>query len=156
MNQKRPNVLLLAKLRQLHSYFAMFAAPSIIFFCLTGALQLFSFHEAHGTYRPPAVLEALGRLHKDQDLAVLHGARPSHNGPSAAGHADSRPDKTARWTIWQILLKVIFAFAAIAAMVSAGLGIWVGLSFGPRRKLLIYMLVAGTAVPALLAIAGAV
>lgn len=165
MNQKRPDVLLLAKVRQLHSYFAMFAAPSILFFCLTGVLQLFSFHEAHGNYQPPAVLEALGSLHKDQALAVHHhgGQAPERAGKAAdlagpqdhavAGHANRRPDKTEHWTIWQILLKLVFAAAAISAMVSAGLGIWVGLSFGLKRKLLAWVLAAGIAVPTLLAIA---
>lgn len=177
MNQKRPNVLLLAKFRQLHSYFAMFAAPSILFFCLTGILQLFSFHEAHGNYNPPAVLQTLASLHKDQALSGHHGPDPSgparkaadqppHDGPPSAdmprqgpagakgdepGHdAPGGFDKTAHWTTSQILLKLVFGFASAAAIVSTCLGLWVGLSFGPRRNVLACILAAGVVVPVLI------
>jgi len=179
MSQKRPNVLLLAKVRQLHSYFAMFAAPSIIFFCATGVLQLFSFHEAHGAYRPPAIIQALGSLHKNQTLAVRHAgegrgrddearpaARPegaSGGGAARPGDADDtppakadrgseRPDKTAHWTPAQVALKAVFTIASLAALVSTGLGIWVGLSIGPRRKWLAWLLAAGVAVPVIIAV----
>jgi len=157
MAEKRPNVLLLAKLRQLHSYFAMFAAPSILFFCLTGALQLFSFHEAHGAYHPPAFLEAAGSLHKNQNFNVRHAAPTAPKDADAkpkggAGHAAERPDKTAHWTLGQILLKTIFAAASLAAIVSTSLGIWVGLSIGPRRTVLAWALAAGVAVPVLIAV----
>jgi len=154
MVQKRPNVLLLAKFRQLHSYFAMFAAPSILFFCLTGILQLFSFHEAHGAYQPPAFLQAAGSLHKNQNFNVRRPA-PDMAKPADARAKDGtagRPDKTAHWTPGQILLKTIFALASVAAMVSTGLGMWVGLSFGPRRRLLAWLLTAGVAVPIVIAL----
>jgi len=63
--------MITVRLRQWHSYIGLFIAPSVIFFSLTGALQLFSLHEAHGTYQPPAILEKLASVHKDQ---VLHRA----------------------------------------------------------------------------------
>ena len=47
------------QVRQLHMLLGMFIAPSVLYFALTGAVQLFSLHEAHGTYRPPALIEAL-------------------------------------------------------------------------------------------------
>ncbi len=178
MNDKRPPVLLMAKIRQFHSYFALVAAPTIVFFCVTGLLQLFSFHEDHGSYHPPALFEALGSLHKDQDLGGHHEQHPGPPGdPSeAAGHSDAPNagamskdlppaapgpshgpggfDKTAHWTGAQIVLKAIFALASLSAIVSTVLGAWVGVTFGARRKLLIGLLAAGFVLPTLIVIAG--
>ncbi len=46
----------LKQIRQLHLYLGTFFAPSIIFFALTGAIQLFGLHEGHPgeAYQPPA------------------------------------------------------------------------------------------------------
>lgn len=55
--------------RKLHTYVGMFIAPSVIFFALSGALQLFHLHEARGSYHPPPLIEMLGSLHKDQVLS---------------------------------------------------------------------------------------
>lgn len=59
-------------LRRMHALLAIIAAPTILFFAFTGAFQLFGLHEAHGSYRPPALLADLARLHKEQVLT--HGA----------------------------------------------------------------------------------
>src|ERR1700722_17285147 len=83
---------LMLTLRQWHTYIGAFIAPSVLFFAFTGALQLFSLHEAHGAYTPPAAVEALGRIHKDQTWEApapagsMHAAdardRDHHAGPS--------------------------------------------------------------------------
>ena len=39
-------------IRRWHTYLGLFIAPSVLFFSLTGAVQLFSLHEAHGDYTP--------------------------------------------------------------------------------------------------------
>jgi uncharacterized iron-regulated membrane protein len=44
----------MTSVRRWHSYIGLFIAPSVLFFSLTGAVQLFSLHEAHGKYQPPA------------------------------------------------------------------------------------------------------
>ena len=83
----------LALIRNIHGYVGLFIAPSVVFFAVTGALQLFSLHEAHGDYHPPAIIEKLGNLHKDQRFALKeHKARPpaaaaaAAMGPPAADH----------------------------------------------------------------------
>jgi hypothetical protein len=53
-------------IRKWHGYIGMLIAPSVMFFALTGAVQLFGLHEAHGSYHPPALLESLSAVHKDQ------------------------------------------------------------------------------------------
>ena len=78
----------LALIRNIHGYLGLFIAPSVVFFAVTGALQLFSLHEAHGDYHPPAIIEKLGTLHKDQRFALKeHKARP----PAAAATAAAAP-----------------------------------------------------------------
>jgi hypothetical protein len=88
--------LRLATLRQWHSYLGVFIAPSVLFFALTGALQLFSLHEAHGDYHPPALIEALGKVHKDQvfEAGKKHApkAAPKAEPKAAAAEPDADHD----------------------------------------------------------------
>ena len=65
-----------------HHYIGFLIAPSVMFFALTGSLQLFSLHEAHGDYHPPALIEALGNVHKDQVFRI----RPPRGGAAPAHH----------------------------------------------------------------------
>lgn len=88
--RRRPGAnpaLRMALIRNIHSWVGLFIAPSVLFFAITGALQLFKFHEAHGDYHPAAVVEKLGRLHKDQEFAL----RPPRPAPKAAART-SGPD----------------------------------------------------------------
>ena len=83
--------------RQLHLYLGTFFAPSIVFFALTGAVQLFGLHEGHRgeAYEPPAWIAKLGSLHKNQTLAEKHGPPPGASdrqmGPADFGGEASRP-----------------------------------------------------------------
>ena len=56
-------------IRTWHTYLGILIAPSVLFFALTGALQLFSLHEVHGSYTPLPVIEKLSKVHKDQAFA---------------------------------------------------------------------------------------
>lgn len=84
--------------RRLHQYIGLFIAPSILFFAFTGALQLFSLHEAHGAYRPPVLIEKLGSLHKDQRFSAKGKRQPAPAGAAKAAapeehdHADADHD----------------------------------------------------------------
>lgn len=71
-------------IRKWHGYMGMFIAPSVLFFSLTGALQLFSLHEAHGGNHPPALLEELGNLHKDQVFEQKQADPNDHTEHAAA------------------------------------------------------------------------
>src|SRR5579862_8066073 len=61
--------------RQWHLYLGTFFAPSIIFFALTGALQLFGLHEGHPgeAYQPPEWVQKLSSIHKDQTVSERRG-----------------------------------------------------------------------------------
>ena len=90
------------QLRTLHTYVGMFIAPSVLFFACTGIIQIFSLHEAHGGYTPPAIVVKLSSVHKDQVFRVPHkgggggaSAGKSHKPKSAEapkpGADDSKP-----------------------------------------------------------------
>ena len=64
-------------IRQIHAYLSVFVAPIILFFAATGILQLYSLHEPHAGYQPPALIEKLGRVHKDQTYSLGRKHRPS-------------------------------------------------------------------------------
>jgi hypothetical protein len=137
----------LAAIRRFHSWFGVFIAPSILFFALTGSLQLFTLHEAHGDYHPPAVIEKLGMLHKDQ-VFVLKPKRapaaaqaPKPAAPAAEAHHDEGP-KTST-----LALKWFFLFVAASLVVSTCLGLWMALSYSADKRVLWLVFLAGAAIP---------
>ena len=48
--------------RKLHDYGALLTAPTLVFFAMTGLLQVLGLNEARGGSPPSAVIAALGRL----------------------------------------------------------------------------------------------
>ena len=76
----------MANIRKWHAYLGLFIAPSVLFFALTGAVQLFGLHESHGDYRPPSLLEKLSTVHKDQKFAL----GDHHPPPGAEGGLPKR------------------------------------------------------------------
>lgn len=140
-------------------YVGLLTAPSLIFFCLTGAVQLFSLHEAHGSYHPYALVEKLSSVHKDQvwephedhdhdhehDHAADQGGHGDH-----ADHDDHDDDDSAA----TVALKVFFLLISLGLTVSAALGLWIALTQSRERKLCWILLASGTAFPILLLILG--
>jgi hypothetical protein len=144
--------LQLAAIRRFHLYIGVFIAPSILFFAFTGTLQLFSLHEAHGAYEPPALIAALGKLHKDQVFAVEKpGAdapdkRDDREHPAHEVHHDDQPK------VITYVLKWFFAFVALGLITSTCLGLWMALVTSRDRTLSWLLLLAGAVIPILLVI----
>jgi hypothetical protein len=133
-------------LRTWHSYLGIFIAPSVIFFALTGALQLFSLHEAHGSYHPPAVLEQVGSLHKDLVFSHDHHNDGPPPGAGEGGeHHEDAPPRAAT-----LVLKSFLLFVSLGLAASTGMGLWIGLSHHRRKRVAWGLLAAGVAIPALL------
>ena len=67
-------------LRKIHLYVSVFFAPLLLFYGLTGAIQVLHLHEARGgTYTPPAVVEEVA----DQlDLLLCMSVNPGWGGQS--------------------------------------------------------------------------
>jgi hypothetical protein len=138
--------------RQLHTYIGLFIAPSIIFFALTGSLQLFNLHEAHGAYHPPPILERLSRVHKDQVFTLGHHDDGDAGAPSAADthavpahhHYDKSPNLST------VLLKWYFLAVALGLVFSTCLGLWLGLTHVRHKRVGWIILLAGAAIPLVL------
>jgi hypothetical protein len=140
------------QLRLWHTYLGFFIAPSVIFFALTGSLQLFSLHEAHGDYQPPALIEKLSSVHKDQVFAA-HKPDEHDQAPAAAGSPPpARPHHGGGGgrhgpTLATVALKWFFLVVALGLATSTGLGLWIGLSSPRRRRIPLLLLAAGTVIP---------
>jgi hypothetical protein len=144
------------QIRSWHTYLGVFIAPSVLFFAVTGALQIFSLHESHGSYSPPALLEKLSSLHKDQVLEKKHHDEDRAASPEAAGAASDHPaeeneheDEPALHTL---LLKWYFLSVATALSISTLLGLWMGLTHVRRRRTAWWLLALGAIIPAALAL----
>jgi hypothetical protein len=151
------------RLRQWHAYLGLCIAPSVLFFAVTGALQIFNLHEAHGHYRPAVLLEKLSAVHKDQVFEQPHAhdqpapqAQPgdAEKAPGAAAdHAgdDDDDDKLGAPTL---ALKWFFLFVSVGLALSTSIGIWMGITQIRKKTLAMVLLAAGMLVPiALLALA---
>jgi hypothetical protein len=147
---------LMRTVRQWHTYIGAFVAPSVLFFAFTGSLQLFSLHEAHGAYAPPALFEALGRMHKDQVLSVK--PKPTAKGVQAEDghdrdqggdpHTAKGPPAPKPWPV--MALKWLFLTVAVGLMTSTLLGLWMALTFSRRKGAVLGLFAAGLALPLLL------
>jgi hypothetical protein len=172
--------LRLAGIRQFHAYLGAFIAPSILFFALTGSLQLFNLHEAHGTYRPPVLIEKLSAVHKDQRFTAkpmaddIPAPKAAHQGGGEQADADSDDDRTAQTPGVQtpggqapagkapgakpakgapgrsLVLKWLFLAVAMSLIVSTCLGIWMAVTYSRRKGVVWALLILGAALPILI------
>jgi hypothetical protein len=136
--------LRLAAVRRIHLFIGVFIAPSVLFFAVTGSLQLFSLHEAHGSYEPPALIAALAKVHKDQVFAVekKETAGPDKgNAPRRRDRGEGGPKATT------LTLKVFFLAVAGGLIVSTCLGLWMALAASRERAVAWLLLLAGAAIP---------
>lgn len=143
-------------LRRWHTYIGLLCAPSLIFMCLTGGVQLFSLHEAHDGYHPYAWVEKLSSVHKDQILEHHHEHKHEDEpAPSAAKPAAEPPDADQdhdhdeSTSVGTLALKVFFLLVSLGLTASASLGIWIALTQGRQRKLCWVLLGSGTVLPIL-------
>ena len=148
----------LKSVRLIHRYIGLFFAPTILFFAITGGLQMFGLHEtARGSsYMPPNVLVHLSQLHKKgtlylpprkivpADSAKGNGGKPDSPKlePSKPTQAPPAPNS--------LPMKIFFAATALALTVSTGTGIMMGWKYAPRKSIVLLTLAAGVLVPAIL------
>jgi hypothetical protein len=133
----------MVSIRRWHSYIGLFIAPSVLFFALTGAVQLFSLHEAHGSYQPPVLLEKLSSIHKDQVFELGHHHDDDGPAPGPEDHDDKPGPAT-------FILKGYFLLVALGLAVSTVFGLWMGL-VQTRSKTVGWLLVGvGSVIPLVL------
>ena len=146
-------------LRDLHLYLAVFFAPSILFFALTGALQLFGLHESDGAdYRPPSAIEKLSQVHIHQRY-MLKPSRPRPataakptEGAAPAPAPQSAPPKAEEKAPSTLAIQVFFLGTALGLALASLLGLWIGLTQGRLRKVAAVLAALGTALPILLVV----
>jgi hypothetical protein len=133
-------------MRAAHAWAGALFAPAILFFAVTGGLQVYDLHKAHGDYRPPAALQALAALHKDQ---ALHA--PAPRPPAAGGEHRRRPpgdaDDPAPPPLGQQLLKAYAALGAVGLTLTTLAGLWMSLRYRRDRLVMLALLAVGAAAP---------
>jgi hypothetical protein len=138
----------MSSIRIWHMYIGILIAPSVLFFALTGALQIFSLHEAHGSYEPPPLIEKLSRLHKDQVFAQKEHEEDKSEGAGAQEHPKAENEDQPR--LGTVLLKWFCLLVALGLSISTLLGLWMGLTQLRRRRTGWWLLAVGIIVPAAL------
>lgn len=145
--------------RTWHSYSAAFFAPAILFFSITGAFQTFNLHKPLPGYQPPAVLQALASMHKNQNLNVKYvdGAGPKASKRDKTPKAD-KPDEAPkappplRSQIAQWVLKVFAALVSVGLAATTILGLYMAWQTTRRRAVLLFF-AAGMVLPMLVMMA---
>jgi hypothetical protein len=148
----------LRSLRLIHRYLGLFFSPTILFFAVTGGLQMFGLHESgHGSsYLPPNILVHLSQLHKKGTLYLParkvappspskpNGPKPETPGPTQGPPAELPPNL--------LPMKIFFATTAIALAVSTCTGLMMGWKYARRKSVFLLILAAGVLIPAILAV----
>ena len=146
-------------LRKLHAYVGMLIAPTVLFLAATGILQVYSLHEAHRDYTPPALIAECER--SSQGPALFAGSSwrtgrrraPARRGTGFGRAARRCACESAHHPhIATALLKAFFAFVAIGLVFSTLAGIWMALQQSLRRRTHLVLLLLGTIVPVALAV----
>ena len=80
-------------IRKIHTYAGALFAPAIVFFAITGGLQVYHLHrnQPASGYRAPALIQLLGVLHKDQLLKAPKAEPDAPAGGGAASGASLAP-----------------------------------------------------------------
>lgn len=162
--------LFLKIVRQIHLYAGVFIAPALLFFALTGGLQVFGLHEAsrNGDYRPPVWLATLAQLHKKQTTVIpLRRARPmddehqatpatlAFNHTQLVHPQNATPSRRAAASVsgrHPLPLKIFSAFVALGLFVSTLIGIYMAYRYTRKRMVVTALLLAGTILPVVLAL----
>lgn len=134
---------LLRQLRQLHLWFGMLIAPSVLFFTFSGMLQTFDFHETERGVAPPKWIATIAQLHKKQALPRPRPPKPAAARPAGRSEAGSRP-APAR-SPWP--LKIFVGLMSIGLLSSTIIGVVIALGMRAYRRVSIIMLAIGTALP---------
>jgi hypothetical protein len=141
-------------LRRWHSYIGLLIAPSVLFFAVTGALQIFDLHQVHDGYRPPVLLEKFGAVHRDQVFEQPPEHHPEDEAGAAATKAPSthalQPPQKETMRMPTMALKWFFALVAVGLTVSTVIGVWIGLTQVRAQAIAWTLLSAGVAIPVIL------
>ena len=150
----------LKALRLIHHYTGVFFAPTILFFSITGGLQMFGLHETRrgSSYVPPAILVHLSQLHKKGTL-YLPARKPASLAPAKVEgqiaeaprpEAPKLPGPSRVPSVPNPLpIKLFFSATALALVVSTCTGLSMSWKYARRKAVVVGVLVAGIICPLL-------
>lgn len=144
----------LKAVRQVHNFVGLFFAPTILFFAITGGLQMFGLHETSrgSSYIPPAILVHLAQLHKKGTTYLpprkaapskTDGMKPDSSKPDTL----KSPPATSKPGPNPLPMKIFFALTALALLTSTCTGIVMGWKYARRKASVLLVLVAGVLAP---------
>lgn len=158
-------------IRRIHAWLGVLFAPTIIFFALTGVLQMYGLHESEGGGSPGIIAKA-AQVHTHQTTTIpqrtARPPRPDANAAAAAPKGDgdereagaqpdrrpeagARPEGAARPARPTTLpIKLFFTLMALSLIVSSVLGLWIAFTSKRDRGLHVGLLVAGFVLPIVL------
>jgi len=151
----------LKPIRLTHHYIGVFFAPTILFFAITGSLQMFGLHETSrgSSYVPPAILIHLSQLHKKGTLYIpprkaASSAPAMADGPKANApkpDASKSPAPTpASPAPSPLPMKIFFAATALSLAISTCTGLFMSWKYARRKAVVVGMLLVGISCPLLL------
>jgi uncharacterized iron-regulated membrane protein len=158
------NPNLLRSLRQIHLYFGVLIAPSLIFFAFTGALQTFNLHESgkRSDYQPPRWVVTLSQIHKNQ-RATAPPRKPERPAPAMSQPATPIPQAVNRPPKQEaapnnplarkhnpLPLKIFFLLVCVGLFTSTFTGIYMAYKYSRGPVLVTALLLAGMIIPVLL------
>ncbi len=166
-------VNLLQFFRKTHLYLGVFAAPAILFFALTGALQTFSLHESTrgSSYTPPQWILILAQIHKKQTAQIPQRKTPQQvvgtevslaKKKTDAGSKQSPPVAEVQAPSGQtqppskephhnpLPLRVFFLIVALSLSASTASGLYLAWKYRRDRIVLAALILAGILAPLLL------
>ncbi len=148
------NTFALKAIRLTHLYSGVFLAPAILFFAITGGLQMFSLHETTrgSSYVPPAILVHLAQLHKKATLTVSQRKPAPAPAPAAPGlppaakpNAAPQPPQPS-----YLPMKIFFGLVALGLVVSTLTGLVMSWIYTRNKPLIAGAFLAGIVVPIVL------
>lgn len=136
-----------------HSYSGAFFAPAILFFSITGAFQTFNLHKPLPGYHPPAVLQALASMHKNQNLHVKYveaDLKARKRDKPDDGPKPTPPPLASILAQW--VLKAFAALVSVGLAATTVLGLYMSWQT-PRRRAVLLWFAAGMVLPMLVMLA---
>ena len=151
----------LKALRLTHNYIGVFFAPTILFFAITGCLQMFGLHETSrgSSYVPPALLVHLSQLHKKGTLYLPPRKAPPPASVKANGTKPDAPKSDppkspapvpASPAPNPLPMKVFFGATALALVISTCTGLFMSWKYARRKGVVGGVFLAGIVCPTLL------
>jgi len=145
----------LKSIRLMHRYLGLFFAPTILFFAITGGLQMFGLHETSrgSSYLPPDILVHLSQLHKKgtvnlppRKVAPPNSVKPDVAKPDGPKLEIAKPVQAPPPSN-SLPMKIFFAATALALAVSTFTGLIMGWKYARRKSIVLLTLAAGVVIP---------